>query len=491
MIKKIILVIVSLLFLVLVVGALLLRHAYKTGFLQEAVVNKVTEEISARSVSSTPVAVAEQANFIKKILGFSAPQTYLVLLLNNTELRPGGGFIGSYALVQVDKGIPHIQKVEGTEILDYSGYPEDFPSIPPDALKTYLKVPRWYFRDANWSPDFASSAVKALDLYKKERGVGADAISGVIGITATTLEEILAITGPITVQGETFTSANVVDKLEYEVEIAFAQKGVDRAERKQILSALVKAVAQKMATDVFAHWQQYFALGQRLLSEKSVMMYSLDPVDQTVLSTKRWAGSIMPYPGGDYLLWVDANLGALKTDAVLKRSLTYTIAPSGTTFIGTATMRYAHGGGRDWKTSRYLTYLRVYLPPGTRLLSAQGIEKNALGMSTSTPDRGVEFDRQWFGGFASIDPGTIGQVSFTFELTPSVVRMVRDGMYYALFEKQLGTRDQALTLHFDFGRKVLSANPGEVPAEYGDNRYHIESNLETDRYVEVKLETAK
>lgn len=487
MIKKILLIVVCVLVATGIIGFFALRRAYRSGALQEAVVDKVTEQFVERTASSTPVAAAEQANFIKKMLGFDTPQTYLVLLLNNTELRPGGGFIGSYAVVRVDKGVPHIDKVEGTELLDYSGYPENFPSVPPDAIKTYLGVPRWYFRDANWSPDFASSAVKALDLYHKERGFAADNISGVIGITATTLEELLKLTGPVTVNGVTFTADNVIERLEYEVEVAFEKKGLERSERKQMLADLVRQVAQKLATDVFSHWQEYFTLGQRLLREKNVIVYSQNAADQSVLDAKQWTGSIAAYQGGDYLLWTDANLGALKTDAVIERSLTYSIAPSGTKFIGTATMRYAHTGSRDWKTSRYLSYVRLYLPLGTKFISMKGIDKNARGLVTTTPDRGTEFGRTWFGGFASVNPGTVEEVSFTFEVAPAVMNTIQSGVYYGLFQKQLGAVKHALTLNLDFGRKVVSATPSEPSSESDDNRYRLSSDLREDRYVEARL----
>jgi hypothetical protein len=406
MLKKILFWIVLAIGVILVLGSLVVYRAYRTGALQNMLVNKVTETLAERAASSTAIATAEQASFIKKMLGFDGVKTYLILLLNNTELRPGGGFIGSYAVITLDNGVPHIEKVEGTEILDYSGYPENFPSVPPDALATYLSVPRWYFRDANWSPDFASSAVKALDLYHKQRGVAADSLDGIIGVTATSLEELLSIMGSVTVQGETFSSENVVEKLEYEVEVAFAQKGLERRDRKQILGELVRSVVKKMATDVFSHWREYFTLGQKLLNEKHVIVYSIYPDEQKVLEEKKWTGTVSKHIDGDYMLWVDANLGALKTDAVMKRALTYTLRPSGTTYIGTATMRYAHTGGRDWKTSRYLTYVRIYLPYGTRLISASGMEKNARGVRTTTLDTGTEFGRTWYGGFASIEPGS-------------------------------------------------------------------------------------
>ena len=55
------------------------------------------------------------AMLLDEMLGFDRPRNYLVLFLNNTELRPGGGFIGSYALGTVSSGHLDLIKVEGTE----------------------------------------------------------------------------------------------------------------------------------------------------------------------------------------------------------------------------------------------------------------------------------------------------------------------------------------------------------------------------------------
>ncbi len=38
---------------------------------------------------------------IKKMLGFSQPAIYLVVLMNKSEARPLGGFRGSFAKVEV------------------------------------------------------------------------------------------------------------------------------------------------------------------------------------------------------------------------------------------------------------------------------------------------------------------------------------------------------------------------------------------------------
>ena len=147
------------------------------------------------------------------LLGFGQPRTFLVLFLNNTELRPGGGFIGVYAVVRADRGRTSVLKIEGTENIDNAAAKDKLPE-PLPVMKDHLKVDRWYFRDANWSPDFAASARQALDLYRREGGTAAAEIDTVVGVTATVLEELMRLTGPVSVQGVGFAAGTVIEKLE-------------------------------------------------------------------------------------------------------------------------------------------------------------------------------------------------------------------------------------------------------------------------------------
>jgi hypothetical protein len=43
-------------------------------------------------------------SFIEKFSGNESPKKYLFLFQNSMELRPTGGFIGSFAVVDIDKG---------------------------------------------------------------------------------------------------------------------------------------------------------------------------------------------------------------------------------------------------------------------------------------------------------------------------------------------------------------------------------------------------
>ena len=74
-------------------------------------------EVLTRAATSKLVSSVKERGIAETILGFEKPQTYLVLFLNNTELRPGGGFIGAYGIVTFNKGSVSIEKIEGTERL--------------------------------------------------------------------------------------------------------------------------------------------------------------------------------------------------------------------------------------------------------------------------------------------------------------------------------------------------------------------------------------
>lgn len=451
------------------------RQVYQTGSWQ-----KFLEIPTFIQFTSVP----QQLNLVQAALGFQKPRTYLILFLNNTELRPGGGFIGTYAVVKMNKANPAIIKVEGTEILDNSA-PRDYSVEPPDPIKKYLKTPRWNFRDSNWSPDFKLSSQKSLELYKKEKGMEADNIDAVIGITPTVLEEILKISGPLKTDGQEFTAENFTAKLEYLVEYGYVQAGLSFDERKKPLANLMSAFISRLRGDVFKHGAGYLNLLSRLLGEKQIVFYSTLTDEQATLEANHWAG-VSEASVGDYLQWVDANMGALKTDAVMERRLTYSFAPEGAGFTATATMKFFNHGKTDWRTTRYLDYARVYVPAGSKLIGATEVGGDGQSRPVSA-DEGEESGRQWFGAYLTVGSGQANELAFHFGLSPAITRQIKDNSYALVVQKQIGTLATPLTLRLNFGKNLVAENPAESSDKQGDGVYEYETDLRVDREFEVKL----
>ena len=423
---------------------------------------------------------------IPDLAGLEEPRTILFLFQNNSELRPTGGFIGVYAVARVDRGTFDLLKVEGTEILD-AQTPADWRPTPPKPITEYLGVDRWYFRDSNWSPDFSITAQKALELYTKEGGIAAEEIDTVIAVTPTVIARFLEVTGPLEVHGITFTSDNFTEKLEYEVLFGFAKRGIAVQNRKAILKDLTEQLFDKLSTSVFEKSNEYVDILSRLITEKHIVMYSRDEALQQKFNDLNISGFVQPSTH-DYILWIDANLAALKSDHAMERAMRYSITstPEGR-YMGTVEMTYDHTGIFDWRTTRYLSYTRIFVPLGAELASVGGslAEK---GQIADMVDSGRDLGKQWFGTHIRIEPGNTETLSFSYYLPELVVGDIERGLYELGIQKQPGTDAHGLTLDLDFGTTITAAKPAEEQIEWGDSVYRMESNLRVDRAFRVGLQ---
>lgn len=455
--------------------------SYRWGGLRQYLLERAVEHYS-QSPAGT--------NLVERALGLAGPRAYLVLFLNNTELRPGGGFIGAYATVQLDQGKAQILKVEGTELIDNSS--PAFAAVPPAPLGRYLGIKDWRLRDSNWSPDFKTSAITALQFYRQEQGVAADRIDAVVGFTPTVIERLLAVSGPLIVDGKEFTSANFTERLEYEVEYGYVKEGITFDNRKKLLVDFTRAFARRFETDVFRHWSDYLGVAPQALAEKQILLYSTHADEQQILEQKDWAGLMKP-AADDAIMWVDANLGSLKTDAVIDRSLSYSFQPvasiagAGAAFAASVTMHYRHRGHFDWRTSRYRDYARLYVPLGSVLTGADGAMAKEKSSAPGIVDQGIENGRQWFGAFIAVEPGEEGSLTFHFNLAPAVARSITENSYALLVQKQSGAISPALTLGLNFGTNLIAAAPPEAPNSWGDPVYDLTTDLRTDRTFTVTL----
>lgn len=432
-------------------------------------------------------AIAAATDRLAASFASDTPTDVLLLFLNNTELRPGGGFLGTYGLLTVAGGRVTAFTTDDVYALDVRA--EGLPPIAPPAPFRDLGIVRaWYLRDANWSPDFAVASETVLEFYEREGGPGNPTI--VVGFTPTFAAQLLALVGPVTVAGVTFDAANIADELEYQVEQAYAIRGIPQHQRKDIIAPLSRAVIEGFLALPFRTWLDGADRVRSAVAERQLMAYSSDRALEGLIERIGLAGRVRTRAAGeDALLVVDANLGALKTDAVMERAVTYAIAPDATGgYVGRVTLRYRNTGTFTWKTTRYQTYTRVYLPPGTTFLGVRG--SRPLGRTPAgSVDAYDELDRTAFGFFWVTEPGREETLELTVRIAPDVAARIRSGSYALTVQKQLGLPEPAaLTVDHNFGTLVGAAEPPEIPAAAGDAQYVAETDLRVDRTFAVTLE---
>jgi len=288
---------------------------------------------------------------------------YLILLQNNLELRPGGGFLGQFATVEIKNGEILSYEVEDSNNLDNT-YKSD--RLLPAKLQKYLSdTKKWKFRDSNYSPDFPTNVESALHFYDLS-GRDAD-FDGVIAMNGSLFEDILKITGPISLTkkdyekyGE-FTSDGGLMKLQRIVEepvfraderkkcenklkklnvskdddrwedCQYDEDGKkkkkmnhgQRAARKYVIDVIAKAIVPKLAK--ISNIEPMIKMVTENLNEKDIQFWFKDSELQTMAREANWAGKVDENWDGDYVMISDANIGALKSDFFMKRSMEYKV----------------------------------------------------------------------------------------------------------------------------------------------------------------------
>lgn len=389
------------------------------------------------------------------LLGADGPQSYLLMPQNSDELRATGGFISGVGLLEIDGG----QILDLTFDDSYSVYnPDvDHPLAPPD-LERYMGAQMLLFRDANWSPDFEASAAVARSLYSLDTGRETD---GVIAFDVEAARRIVAAMAPLSLPGyaEPVTGENLITAMRA-VWAAPPDAGGTAYEglssdwwlhRKDFMGDLAATARDKVEAGDVDFGSLLWAL-KSSLDEKHVLVSLDNPEAKTILSEMGWDGAIRP-GDQDYLFVVDSNVGWNKVNPLVDRQTTYRVElPSSGPPQATLELIYAHGGqpteepcvheppiyegAYEMLTRRcYFNYVRVYVPQGAQLISAEGFEPETVQMLPG--ERGTTV----LSGFVVLRPGDERRVRLVYELPPTVVR---EDLYRLMVQKQAGTPTRPL-----------------------------------------------
>ena len=310
--------------------------------------------------------LAEEDSVID-ILGGNTPRKYLFLFQNNQEMRATGGFIGSYGLLDIFNGKVRKFFVDG--IYNIDGQLET--KIVPPAPIQKMSV-AWSLHDSNWWPNFPTSAEKAIWFYEKE---GGPTVDGVVALTPNVLQSLLKITGPIDMPkyGLVINENNFITAIQEQVEVNY-DKTLNHP--KRILADLApKILAKLMAKKDFSQLSQLANVILKNLNEKQILVYSRNWKIEQIFSQNNWGGEILTTPK-DYLSVINTNINGFKTDGVIDEQIHHQaeIKDDGT-IIDTVTIKRTHKGGDtpfEWWNKVNADYMRIYVPQGSRLISAEG-----------------------------------------------------------------------------------------------------------------------
>ena len=149
------------------------------------------------------------AKLLPPMLGADGPRRYLLLSLNNAEVRATGGIAGAMVVITADGGRVSIGQPSSAATIG------EFPTpvLPLTAAESTLFTDSLglFVQDVNFTPDFARTGELAQAMWTARTGQSLD---GVIAIDPVALGYLLKATGPIDVgSGFSLTSTNAAEVL--------------------------------------------------------------------------------------------------------------------------------------------------------------------------------------------------------------------------------------------------------------------------------------
>jgi len=307
-------------------------------------------------------------------------KSYLILFLNNAELRPGGGFIGSFARLDLENGrATKLDFEKNIYTLDKSFITAGNNIEPPPEYKTITNA--WSMKDSNVYGDFEESAKKVAWFYQQETG---NSVDGVFALDTTLFRNLLKSTGPINMPEYNLvvTDQNFLSDVQYQVEIGYYKDQTNWAENQpkkiladmmpKFLSAMTKnsRTEKSIAQDLF-----------RGVSEKHLLAFSANSNIEDLIDGIGASGKIHD-SSGDYLYLSDANIGGMKSSLNIAETVSQNVEiKDGGSVAEKISIKREHKGSLAWPDGVNNNFLKIYLPLAAKVDEVKFVSGNFSPMS--------------------------------------------------------------------------------------------------------------
>lgn len=405
---------------------------------------------------------------------------YLLLFANNMELRPGGGFIGSF-------GIARVNNYSVIDINVYDVYDADGQLTtripPPEPISEYLEQPFWYLRDSAFSGDFPENVQNAemfLELELNEKD-----FDGAILITATGVKHLLSAVDTLYIPDyqETITGENFYLKAQLYAEQDFFPGST---QKKSFLSDVM---TQMMLALPDANPQILMKQMKSAIDEKQMVLYSKDAALQNLFEEQYWAGSTLRPECtvvtsesciSDYLYQLDANLGVNKANFFIRRptSLQVSIDPSGT-ITNTLSVIYENDSEVGvFPGGTYKNYVQTLLPPNA-LVRSVTVDGQSISDFTET-----NFSYKTIGLFLTVDPQQKKELKIIYRLPTTIIQ--GDGLYQLILQKQVGSPHYDFKFSMDIPENMKVTRHNLSPLAQ-DAKIHYNTSVSSDKIFLIEF----
>ena len=468
--------------------------------------NQVSDDVLPQpmqaKLTSARTAVAKLQNILQetqdkipvimKMLGQRYLHRYLILLQNDAEARPTGGFIGSYLIVDVNDG--YVINTEFHDVYQTDGQLQENIPAPEDIAKI---TNNWRMRDSNYSPDFAVSAEKAAWFLQKEKGPSVDSV---IALNQSFIAKLFDVTGPVQLDGlkAPLTKDNYQTIISYLVE----SKTAGESDPKKILRSFIPAFQkQLLASKNIGQIIKFIIQG---LNDRDILLYSRDEDIENLFDELGFSGRVIrTKPSEDFLQVITTSVGGNKSDLYIQQAIQHTtIITKDGTVNDEVTITRKHTWTSDelthWKTIlkefgytelsqtvQYIlgsgpnkSYIKVYVPQGAVLTASDGINQTQIETHT---DETVQ--KNYFMFELDVPAGEEKTVTLSYQL-PLKLNLSASDTYRFFAQRQPGIVLSTLqkNLVVAQGLKIYQSYPNDLNSQE-DNQLIQKTQLQNDDYM--------
>lgn len=463
---------------------------------------EISEKLNALQ---KPIALLENTiDTLPDLLGFYQNKKYLILFQNNMELRPGGGFIGSFATVEIRNG--KIGKFEIRDIYDADG--KLSAHIEPFfALRRYLGVSHLFLRDSNFDVDFVENAARAQKFLELETG---EKVNGVIAIDISFVKKLIELFGPLDIYDfkETVTGDNFYLLTQTHAEKDFFPGST---QKKDFLRAVFNALDSKLTQNPKIPFTQFAQKIGEAISQKHLLIAIPNTESQTIFTVNNLSGSLTDNRQKkdnaflDFLCINEANLGMNKANYYLKRSIEQkvNILDNGGVNEKT-TLTYENTSKKDSVFGGdYKNYLRFILP-GNAILQSVEVNGTTIPITNAVTDankytakdfrppqqleveKTLENGKAIYGFLTIIPIGTSQQISINYTIAKPY-NLSKGVIFYDLTVfKQPGTDSDNYSFSITYPKEFQAIKPASDFTNVG-GKYLYSGTLSEDKNLTLKF----
>ncbi len=412
--------------------------------------------------------------YVKDILGQNTQKQYLLLFANNMELRPGGGFIGSFGTLDV-KNLS-LGDVKIYDVYDADGQLTTHID-PPEPIRKYLDQPHWFLRDSAFSSDFYENYNQAKFFLNKEMGM--NNFSGGIIITTTAIQNLLDAFGTVYLPdfNEMVNKDNFYIKAQVYSEKNFFPGSI---QKKTFLGSLANQIFINLGS---AQPEKLVSALKKSLDEKQMVMIFDDTKVQKVIDLLYWAGkTISPRCASsssddcviDYVFPVDANLGVNKANFFVGRVITQRIKINSQGEINNQLIISIKNGSLSdvFPGGVYKNYFQLSLPKAARI---QKITKNGLLIQDYDQSQA---EVKTIGFYLEVPTQRSVEIEIDYQLAQTIANGTET--YQLVFQKQTGSKNSDLNLEIYLPSNISLINQNFSPI-VKDNRIFYNTSLDADK----------